>query len=112
MENNEIKELIIQKQEKYDEIIDEKKKKIIKKSIGFALCFAIGVIGSMGMAKTEEMYMFFINWFLKAAGTVISAFHFADIILMFIDKYKLKIKKEQLDELLKEINGEEKGKTL
>ena len=111
METQEIKEIIIQKQQKYNDLVDFMKKASIITAITTAIAGVMAFIGISNIDNPNEILQF-ISESLAAFGFLISPFSLVVFMKVFNDRYKLNIKKETIDELLESIEKEEKEKTL
>lgn len=112
MENKDVKELIIQKKESYQEIIDETKKENANKTVVTGLALAAMVAGFGGVVAPISGFCFAASLIATGAGAYGFFTNIPSYVKNLAIRYKSMLAKRRLNKTLKTIDSlEEKPKT-
>ena len=112
MENKELKELIIQKKESYQGIIDETKKKNADKTVITGISLAALVAGFGGIIAPVSVPMFIASFIATGAGAYGTFSNVPRYVKNLYIRFKSKLAQRKLNKALDVVNSiEEEQKT-
>ena len=112
MENKELKELIVQKKESYDNIIDNTKKANVDKTVIAGVSLAALLAGVGGLTGGITMgFQFVASLVAAGVGCYGTVMYTPDFIKNLVVRFKARLAKRRLNKTLKTIESLEKEKT-
>lgn len=105
MEKQNVKELIIQKKESYQEIIDETKKANVNKTVVTGLALAAMVVGIGGVIAPISGFDFVTSLIATGAGSYNFFVNLPSYIKNLVIRCKSKLAQRKLNKALKTINS-------